>query len=545
MAITPNSTIYLLNVPLEIREVNQVRFSSVGTQTSYFLGTVVNEATGYSYVRKPENSQGYIKYDGHIDTLFNCNYVMYQNTNYTNKWFYAYITDLVHISDRRTDIYIETDAWQTWQFNVTQKICRVEREHTQQYSSGLPVRNTLPEPYDYGDSYDVVAVQNVDNERGNFLIASSIDLILDAGEENPIINSASGGNYQNVNSALSYYLLGTNIGSSSINNFLGAVKNKPWVGQGIHSITYIPKRIVDGTNYTIQTSEIGTVPLQLAVVNDFVNIDTATLHFNLYDNFPNFTNSKLNFFPYSYIEVTDYNGQILMLKPENFQLNGGGLVNDIELYIRCHLYVEPKISYSFYNYNRNGGGEGLNVSMIDQNFAQVPVQLNQGLLQYANNSNNFNFSEITTLLTGSLGVATSLYAGNVTGAIGAGVGTFTSLASTEVQRQNTDLLPPSISGQNNNDPFKIANSLYGIQIKWKTIKQEYITRMENNFTRYGYSVNTNKVPNLTQYNQYYNYIKTNGSDVQGAIPQDDLRKINNMFDRGVTMYSSPYNIGNV
>ena len=53
---------------------------------------------------------------------------MYQNNNYTNKWFYAFITNMQYENNGTTLISIATDVWQTWQFDITWKQSFIERE---------------------------------------------------------------------------------------------------------------------------------------------------------------------------------------------------------------------------------------------------------------------------------------------------------------------------------------------------------------------------------------------------------------------------------
>ena len=73
---------------------------------------------------------------------------MYQNTNFNNKWFYAFITKMEYVNDGRTDIYIETDVWQTWFNQITLKPSFVEREHVMDDTIGS---NTLEENIDTGE----------------------------------------------------------------------------------------------------------------------------------------------------------------------------------------------------------------------------------------------------------------------------------------------------------------------------------------------------------------------------------------------------------
>lgn len=53
---------------------------------------------------------------------------MYQNANYGDKWFYAFIVNMRYITDYTTEIEILTDAFQTWQFDIIFKQSFVERE---------------------------------------------------------------------------------------------------------------------------------------------------------------------------------------------------------------------------------------------------------------------------------------------------------------------------------------------------------------------------------------------------------------------------------
>ena len=85
---------------------------------------------------------------GHIDNLLGYNYCMYQNENYGNKWFYAYITNMEYENDGLTNITISTDVWQTWQFDINFKNSFVEREHVNDDTIGA---NTIDENLNVGE----------------------------------------------------------------------------------------------------------------------------------------------------------------------------------------------------------------------------------------------------------------------------------------------------------------------------------------------------------------------------------------------------------
>lgn len=97
MVITPNSDIFLLKVPLSIDNKNQLTFQDKNAQFNYFNSLEKLEITGASYQRKDNT----IRFPGHFDNLIGYDYCMYRNTNYSDKWFYAYITKITYVNNRK------------------------------------------------------------------------------------------------------------------------------------------------------------------------------------------------------------------------------------------------------------------------------------------------------------------------------------------------------------------------------------------------------------------------------------------------------------
>lgn len=124
MALTPSTKLRLIKTPIEIDNKNQLTFNNKTEQRDYFLSLPHLEIDEISYQRK----DSMIYFPEHIDKLINYNYVMYLNENYTNKWIYAFITRMEYENDFNTKIYITTDVFQTWQFDITFKESFIERE---------------------------------------------------------------------------------------------------------------------------------------------------------------------------------------------------------------------------------------------------------------------------------------------------------------------------------------------------------------------------------------------------------------------------------
>ena len=142
--IAPQTDVYLLKVPLEIDDINQLTFSSTTAQHNYFNSLPKIGVDNFTYQRK----DGTIRYGANFDSLVEFNYVMYRNDAYSNKWFYAFITGMEYLNDNVTAISIKTDVFQTWQFNLDYKRTFIEREHVNNDGIGV---NTIDEGLEVGE----------------------------------------------------------------------------------------------------------------------------------------------------------------------------------------------------------------------------------------------------------------------------------------------------------------------------------------------------------------------------------------------------------
>lgn len=142
--ITPNTDIYLLKCPLELDQTNQISFASATAQQQYFMSLPKLLAEDNSYQRK----DGVIRFPAQIDSILEYNYVMYKNDNYSDKWFYAFITNMEYLNDSVTAISIKTDAYQTYMFDIDFKSSFIEREHVSDDTFGL---HTLDEGLSAGE----------------------------------------------------------------------------------------------------------------------------------------------------------------------------------------------------------------------------------------------------------------------------------------------------------------------------------------------------------------------------------------------------------
>ena len=95
--IEPNSTIRLLTgCPLDKTYDHTIYFASQSAQTSYFQSLTKYTYSNYSYIRQTRTIK--VQADAGAN-LYDCNYLMFKNTSFENKWFYAFVTSIEYVNN--------------------------------------------------------------------------------------------------------------------------------------------------------------------------------------------------------------------------------------------------------------------------------------------------------------------------------------------------------------------------------------------------------------------------------------------------------------
>lgn len=146
MYIAPNTTIVLLkSVPLDNTYTDTIYFANATAQYNYFMSKNPRTFGQQTYQRVGKNK---IRLGVKADDVYAYNYLMFRNTAYGNKWFYAFITKSPeYINDNTCEIEYEIDEMQTWFFDYTLEPSYVEREHS---ATDVVGENIAPEPIDIG-----------------------------------------------------------------------------------------------------------------------------------------------------------------------------------------------------------------------------------------------------------------------------------------------------------------------------------------------------------------------------------------------------------
>jgi hypothetical protein len=152
--IQPNTDIYILsNIPLNKSYEHTVYYKDKQTQAQEFIKYKKHHLTNYSYQRA---LIGTLKVELPYEQLIDCNYMMFKNTNFENKWFYAFITGIGYVSNNVTAVYYELDVMQTWCYDYSFMSTFVERQHS---TEDKLFGNTQPEGLELGSEYSMIKGQ--------------------------------------------------------------------------------------------------------------------------------------------------------------------------------------------------------------------------------------------------------------------------------------------------------------------------------------------------------------------------------------------------
>ena len=289
--ITPQTEIRLVKVPFELDNRNQLTFANEEAQRNYFLSLPHAEADNCTYQRK----DNVIRYPALADNIINYNYVMYQNESYSDKWFYAYITQIDYINDNVSHIHIETDVFQTWQFNITYRASFIEREHV---NSDVAGEHTIPESLETGE-YVIDNITNTD-DLSSYKYVIQVSEPASEGAEKYLATNFGG-----------IFMAGGAYICDTIQELVNIVQlYQGGREEAILNVYIVPSFTVKNTNENMQysgQSDPGEFTLNLGKPTSLNGYTPK--------------NKKLLTFPYCFLNVSNNNGSILEYNYEDFTEN--------------------------------------------------------------------------------------------------------------------------------------------------------------------------------------------------------------------------------
>ncbi|MBP9988956.1 MAG: hypothetical protein KBT46_05600 [Ruminococcus sp.] len=503
MLIVPNSELCLLmDVPLQKNYEHTISFLTAIEQENYFKRKIKYSSDNYSFIRANGNS---IKVPYSAESLFDVNYIMFKNTNFGNKWFFAFVNSIDYVNNSTAEIKFEIDVIQTWLFDFELKQSFIDREHTSTDSIG---GNVVPENIETGEYVYQDLGKDETFRKWVICIAATFDKNL---------ASAVGGLYGGVYSGLYVH---TFENANDANTFLERVVAQNKSG-GIVSIFMFPHfYITEPTSTRIKTK-------------------LAYWNYNppRYSPFYSVKNKKIFTYPFTFLVVADGDGHSAEFRVEDFahtEDTTEGIEFDFAFSIQGFLSASPQIALIPYNH-KNLTYNTLEQMTLD-NFPQCAYNIDAFVAWLAQQKGTLTVDAFTK--------GASMFANAVTGNIGGVVSTAVGVAQEVAQIYDKSTLAPQAKGKSSAS-ISIANGNFGFHFYMAHMKDKDGLRVDNYFNMYGYKINDVKIPN-TRVRERWTFTKTIGCKISGAIPQDDMNQIIKIFDTGVTFwkYRDDMDIGN-
>lgn len=578
MIIAPNSTVWLCSgIPFDMGYRNTKLYSTRAAQFSDISTKAVLTVPSCTYIRNKKAIRVTCPYA----TAYGVNYLIFKNTSFENKYFYAFVTGCNYVNNSVFEFTYELDVIQTWMFDYQMRHCFVEREHIANDAIGA---SRTDEPIEYGDL--VVTTQYKDVSSHNFKIGILCSFTVSTNPDGTRFYGLPAGKIVGKTySGLSLYMFNT---ASEANLFLENATTDAQ-DKGIVSIMMYPS--VFAENVTQKYIWLRPFDNTGEATGEIVNESTP---FNGYVP----KNKKVYQYPFRQVKVTNGRGMCAVFKWENSLTKNLQFIEFIGGYNNPEIILSPAYynwMYAnitdYYSVNAmecmtNGGALVCSwttdsyKAWMAQNMGQIQAMSTSLQVDAYNQKRTDTRAQVNNLFKAvgqvaagaAAGAATGAAAGAAAGGVGAApgaiiggvVGGITSIGSAidsysenEYNRSTSNMnakdslyarqvelmgitrdhfvMPPqatvvSTSGQLANDC-----GLAGFTFYCMSCRSEYAQRADQFFTMYGYAVNEIKLPNLHT-RQNFNYIKTNGFQMQAALPASDAETIARAFDTGITFW---------
>ena len=530
-----NSKILLVkNIHIDRQYTNVLSYSEA-QMLELCQSNLVAQADNYSFLRPTGSIMAGFTYA----QCLQANYIAFQNPDYSNKWFFAWIDDVIYKGDKNTEITFTVDAWSTWFDKWQKKTCFINRQHVLNDTIG---NNLIDENLNVGDviQEQETTDSSYSNEFGYWVGIMS--------GYTPTDGQSSGGNnysgisiLNNVISGLDLFLFKITSRADLFNIVLFIARtNDDSKIEDINNMFIIPNACINSSilnqhtfPYALGSTSINCVYYTVPMSGDKQVFNPITFNTSIAKrhSFSNFKpkNNKCYVYPYNYLLVTNNQGSENIYKYEDFSGNKCVFENQLAVSIGISGRIVPKNykgeSYSYDEslplgkYPTCGWSGDAFTNWLTANAVNIPSQI----------------------VGNVIGSVTQFASGNVVGGLTSVANT---VANTIGQFYQASLLPNIKGGQAQGDISFSGNSM-GFTFREMRVKNQFMQIIDDYFTRFGYAVKSLAMPNITG-RKYWNYVEIGANEEigYGEVPAKYMDTINNACRRGVTIWHNHANVGN-
>lgn len=528
----PNMQLYICKgIPTDKTYNHVLRFQSDSSRFAYFTSKSVLHLTNYTYQRL----EHYLSVGVNAETIEQCNYILFQNADFSDKWYYAFIDSVEYVANETSRIYFTVDVMQTWFNQVVLQACFIERSHVNDDTFG---KNLVHESFDTGPY--------IDSNSGYVDFSKEICIVTTFDGFGDASKPADGKLAYGIYAATKENYFST---AQDANNFISNAVEGGQAPDGILGIYMVPKH---------SEPTFKTFPLPKDIDGYIPK------------------NNKLFTYPYNYLRYYSSQGDNHVYKFE--------LSNQSENSIRIGYEVmshggQTAAIFAPYDY---AGVQSANFeeSLALTNWPMCSYNTDIYKVYLAQNASALAVQDVSMGINSGLSVLNivpalsdktaiakaakknkTVYPSQTVNAVEGFVDQGFNVATVLAQRIDMDRLPPqnhgSVSpyfvythtspGSGLIPPGKsiVEKDCAGpiVRISYRQITAEFAKIIDNYWSMYGYPIHEVQIPNIDS-RLIWNYVKTSNFICLGDIPPEAADTIAAVFNHGVTFWHDPGKVGN-
>lgn len=450
----------------------------------------------------------------------NLNYLAFQNAGISNEWVFCFIDSIEWLSEKTTRINFSLDVFQNNFYNTNIKPCFVEYHHIPRREDGIGV-NLVPVNLEAGETI-------VSQHKKLNLTPTDCCIFVTRGtvEQSWFDGRVENGVY--CWGSIGHYDVTTDDGLEKINGLLKAY-NDQGAQDAVIGLFMSPKLCIGA----LGGKEIKPKTTSMQISG------------NAFEGYKP-KNKKLYSYPWLYCLADNNQGNTHIYRYE-YSYNQD---KSIEFDSYGTIATLPQVLTAPKNYKtRENLPHGLmNEALINSSFPMCSFSSDTYRAWLAQNKSSIALSQVQTAVNSTIGLGTSiagLAGGSLQGGINGSNKTTSAfwdalgmLANQTDRSRNAGVTHGKALSENVMTGIKEC----GVDFYEMSCKRQFAEMADSFFEQFGYPINKITMPNLRSRSRW-NYVKTSHCGFTGNIDLDQLKKLRNIFDNGVTLWHTD-DIGN-
>lgn len=450
----------------------------------------------------------------------NLNYLAFQNAGISNEWVFCFIDSIEWLSEKTTRINFSLDVFQNNFYSTNIKPCFVEYHHIPRREDGIGV-NLVPVNLEAGETI-------VSQHKKLNLTPTDCCIFVTRGtvEQSWFDGRVENGVY--CWGSIGHYDVTTDDGLEKINGLLKEY-NDQGAQDAVIGLFMSPKLCIG------------------ALGGKEIKPETTSMEIsgNAFEGYKP-KNKKLYSYPWLYCLADNNQGNTHIYRYE-YSYNQD---KSIKFDSYGTIATLPQVLTAPKNYKtRENLTHGLmNEALINSSFPMCSFSSDTYRAWLAQNKSSIALSQVQTAVNSTIGLGTSiagLAGGSLQGGINGASKTTSAfwdalgmLANQTDRSRNAGVTHGKALSENVMTGIKEC----GVDFYEMSCKRQFAEMADSFFEQFGYPINKITMPNLRSRSRW-NYVKTSHCGFTGNIDLNQLKKLRDIFDNGVTLWHTD-DIGN-